>query len=55
MDAGGAPAVRRFVDAAAPDFPVVLDRHHRLGELFGVVNVPSGIWIDEQGVVVRPP
>ena len=55
MDAEGEPAVRRFVEAASPDFPVVLDRHHRLGELFGVVNVPSGIWVDEDGVVVRPP
>ena len=47
-------------EAAAPfatdvDFPVVLDRGHLLGELFGVVNVPSGIWVDEQGTVVRPP
>ena len=55
MDAEGEPAVRRFVEAASPDFPVVLDRHHRLGELFGVVNVPSGIWVDESGVLVRPP
>lgn len=47
-------------EAAAPfatgvDFPVVLDSRHRLGELFGVANVPSGIWVDEDGTVVRPP
>ncbi len=53
MDAGGAQAAARF--AADVDFPVVVDSSHRLGELFGVVNVPAGIWIDEQGVVVRPP
>jgi len=53
MDAGGADAARSF--AAGVDFPVVVDSAHLLGELFGVVNVPSGIWVDEHGVVVRPP
>jgi hypothetical protein len=33
----------------------LLDPGHRLDALFGVVNIPSVIWIDEQGVIVRPP
>ncbi len=53
MDTGGAEAAAPF--AQGVDFPVVVDAGHLLGELFGVVNVPSGIWIDEQGVIVRPP
>ena len=53
MDSGGAEAARPF--AQGVDFPVVVDERHLLGELFGVVNVPSGIWVDEDGVIVRPP
>ena len=53
MDTGGAEAAAPF--AQGMRFPVVVDQAHVLGELFSVVNVPSGIWIDEQGVVVRPP
>lgn len=54
MDTGGADAARPFVPADVA-FPVVVDAEHRLGELFGVVNVPSGIWVDEDGMIVRPP
>jgi hypothetical protein len=54
MDTAGADAARPFVPDGT-SFPVVVDVEHRLGELFGVVNVPSGIWVDEDGVVVRPP
>ena len=53
MDTGGAAAAAPF--AQDVDFPVVVDEAHLLGELFGVVNVPSGIWVDEDGTVVRPP
>ncbi len=53
MDTAGAAAAAPF--AQGVDFPVVVDQAHLLGELFGVVNVPSGIWVDEDGTVVRPP
>lgn len=54
MDTAGADACRPFVDAAAPDHPSLVDVGHRTAELFGVVNIPNGLWIDEDGVIVRP-
>ncbi len=33
----------------------MLDPKHQLDALFGVVNIPNVFWIDEAGVIVRPP
>jgi thiol-disulfide isomerase/thioredoxin len=46
-------AVRPWAEGA--DLPVGVDSEHRLSDLFGVVNVPSTIWLDEEGRVVKPP
>jgi hypothetical protein len=43
-----------WIEAAKPTYPVLIDRDHRLGELFGIVNVPQAVWIDERGRIVRP-
>ena len=50
----GADASRRYIEAAAPDHPSLLDPTHEMDALFGVVNIPNVIWIDEQGRIVRP-
>jgi peroxiredoxin len=52
-----ADAAREWVDAAEPrpTFPVLVDREHLVPELFGITNVPSVVWIDEQDRVVRAP
>jgi hypothetical protein len=55
LDTGGAEAAGPWIDLAKPEHPALIDEAHRLDELLGVVNVPSGIWIDEHGTIVRPP
>ena len=50
-----ADAARPFIEGAQPSHPSLIDQAHVLDELFGVVNVPNGMWIDEHGVIVRPP
>lgn len=55
LEARGWDEARKWIEAARPEHPSLLDEHHLLARLYGIVNVPTGIWIDEQGVMVRPP
>lgn len=54
LDALGVTGCRAFIEAARPEHPSLIDRHHVMAELFGVVNIPSSVWIDEGGTIVRP-
>jgi hypothetical protein len=45
---------RPFIEAAKPEHPSLIDASHVTDELLGFVNVPNGVWIDEQGMIVRP-
>ena len=54
LDTGGADAARPFIEAAAPEHPSLIDQAHVTDELFGFVNVPNAVWIDEDGMLVRP-
>ena len=40
---------RPFIEAASPTHPSVIDTEHVLTELYHIVNVPTMIWIDEDG------
>ncbi|MCW2544262.1 MAG: Redoxin domain protein [Frankiales bacterium] len=46
-------AVRSWAERGG--LPTAVDLEHRLSDLFGIVNVPSTVWLDEDGRVVKPP
>ena len=48
-------AARPWIETAAPTYPCLIDRDHRVAELYRLVNVPQAVWIDEAGRMVRPP
>ena len=55
LDSGGPEAARPWVERARPGYATLVDEAHLMDELFGIVNVPSALWIDEEGRIVRPP
>lgn len=54
LDTLGADACRPFIEAARPEHPSLIDAHHTVAQLFGVINIPNSLWIDEYGHIVRP-
>ena len=54
FDVLGAEGCREFIEAAAPTHPALIDEHHVLSNLYGFVNIPQAIWIDENFNLVRP-
>jgi hypothetical protein len=54
LDTLGAEACRPFIEAAQPEHPSLIDAHHTVARLFGVINIPNSVWIDEDGMIVRP-
>ncbi|HEY4312445.1 MAG TPA: TlpA disulfide reductase family protein [Pirellulales bacterium] len=53
-DTAGEEAAGEWYDRAKATYTTLLDPDHVVSSLFHMVNVPTGVWIDEQGHVVRP-
>jgi tetratricopeptide (TPR) repeat protein len=54
QDTGGEAAAGKWYDAAKATYTTLIDANHAVSSAFQFVNVPTGIWIDEHGRVVRP-
>lgn len=46
--------VRPFIEGAAATHPSLIDEQHIVAERYHFQNVPSIVWIDEQGRICRP-
>ena len=54
QDTGGAKDAGPWIAAAKPAYTALIDEEHLVSKLYRMVNVPTGVWIDEQGRIVRP-
>ncbi len=51
----GAEHARQWIEQAKAEYWCLIDAEHHVAELYGMVNVPQAVWIDETGHIVRPP
>jgi tetratricopeptide (TPR) repeat protein len=54
LDSAGAAAAGEFIRAAKPTHPSLIDAHYEVARAYNMVNVPTAVWIDEEGRIVRP-
>lgn len=54
QDTGGVKDAGKWIEAAKPEYTVLIDTKHLVTRLYNMVNVPTAVWINEQGRIVRP-
>lgn len=45
---------RPYIEKARPTHPSVIDTEHVVADLYGMIQVPTVVWIDERGRIARP-
>ncbi len=53
QDTGGEEAAGAIFDDANVSYTAIIDVNHHISSLYNLVNVPSGVWIDEEGKIAR--
>ena len=43
-----------WIEAGKVEYTVLIDKQHTVTRLYNMVNVPTAVWINEQGRIVRP-
>jgi hypothetical protein len=47
-------AVREWATKEPMSMPILIDKYHIVADLYGIVNVPAAVWVDEDSKIVRP-
>jgi hypothetical protein len=55
LETRGPDAARPWIESAKAAYPCLVDTAHTLSALYGMLNVPTAAWIDEDGRFARPP
>lgn len=53
QDTGGEEAAGELFENANVTYASIVDVNHTISSLYNFVNVPSAVWIDEEGQIVR--
>lgn len=53
QDTGGEEAAGPIFDDADVSYTSIIDVNHHISALYNLLNVPSGVWIDEEGKIAR--
>jgi len=54
QDTNGVKDAGQWITVAKPTYTELIDEKHLVSKLYNMVNVPTGVWINEQGKIVRP-
>jgi tetratricopeptide (TPR) repeat protein len=54
QDTNGVKDAGPWITAAKPTYTALVDEKHLVSKLYNMVNVPTGVWINEEGKIVRP-
>ena len=54
QDTGGAKDAGPWIEKSGAEYTVLIDAKHLVTKLYQMVNVPTAVWIDERGRIVRP-
>jgi len=54
QDTNGVKDAGPWITAASPTYTALIDEKHLVSKLYNMVNVPTGVWINEEGKIVRP-